>query len=78
MTISMWLKGQNFCSILWKEIIVEKCWLPTFSHFPTMFSKGHFLRGIKSSLCGKGLTRQKAKKLTNCHTSAVTLFTDLS
>ena len=26
----------------------RKCWLPAFSPFPTMFSKGHFLRVVKN------------------------------
>ena len=29
-----------------------KCWLQAFSPFPTMFSKGCVLRGIKSQLTG--------------------------
>ena len=28
-----------------------KCWLPAFSPFPTMFSKGYFLRVVKSRDC---------------------------
>ena len=28
-----------------------KCWLPAFSPFPTMFSKGFFLRVVKSRNC---------------------------
>ena len=34
----------------------RKCWLPAFSPFPTMFSKGFFPRGReKSSLCNEKL-----------------------
>ena len=29
----------------------EKCWLPAFSHFPTMFSKGFFPKVVKSRDC---------------------------
>ena len=29
----------------------RKCWLPAFSPFPTMFSRGFFLRGVKSRDC---------------------------
>ena len=29
----------------------RKCWLPTFSPFPTMFSKGFFPRVVKSRDC---------------------------
>ena len=29
----------------------RKCWLPAFSPFPTMFSKGFFLRVVKSQDC---------------------------
>ena len=29
----------------------RKCWLPAFSPFPTMFSKGFFFRVIKSWDC---------------------------
>ena len=29
----------------------RKCWLPAFSPFPTVFSKGFFLWGIKSRDC---------------------------
>ena len=29
----------------------EKCWLPAFSPFPTMFSKGFFFRVVKSRDC---------------------------
>ena len=29
----------------------RKCWLPAFSHFPTMFSKGSFSRVFKSRDC---------------------------
>ena len=29
----------------------RKCWLPAFSPFPTMFSKGDFLRVMKSWDC---------------------------
>ena len=33
-----------------------KCWLAAFSPFPTMLSKGYFLRVVKSrELCGKEL-----------------------
>ena len=33
----------------------RKCWLPAFSSFPTMFSKGFFLQCVKSRHCvGKG------------------------
>ena len=38
----------------WVENIVgkrRKCWLPAFSPFPTMFSKGYFLMVIKSQDC---------------------------
>ena len=37
---------------MWKR---RKCWLPAFSTFPAMFSKGFFPRVVKSVLCGKGL-----------------------
>ena len=33
------------------EKIVRKCWLPAFSPFPTLFSKGCFLRVVKSRDC---------------------------
>ena len=29
----------------------KNCWLPAFSPFPTMFSKGCSLKGIKSGHC---------------------------
>ena len=29
----------------------RNCWLPAFSPFPTMFSKGFFLRVVKSRDC---------------------------
>ena len=29
----------------------RKCWLPAFSPFPTMFSKGFFLRAVKCCDC---------------------------
>ena len=29
----------------------RKCWLPAFSPFPTMFSKGFFVRVVKSLDC---------------------------
>ena len=29
----------------------RKCWLPAFSPFPTFFSKGFFLRVVKSPDC---------------------------
>ena len=29
----------------------RKCWLPAFSCFPTIFSKGHILSRKKSGLC---------------------------
>ena len=29
----------------------RKCWLPAFSPFPTMFSKGIFLKAVKSRNC---------------------------
>ena len=32
---------------LWKR---RKCWLPAFSPFPTMFSKGLFFRVVKSRI----------------------------
>ena len=34
----------------------RKCWLPAFSPFPTVFSKGFLLKIFKSGLCGKGLS----------------------
>ena len=39
------MKGRKHCG-KWR-----KCWLPAFSSFPTMFSKGFFLRGVKSRDC---------------------------
>ena len=37
------------------ENFVRKCWLPPFSPFPTMFSKGYYLRVVKTMDClGKG------------------------
>ena len=35
----------------------RKCWLPTFFHFPTLFSKGLFLLEVcyYLGLCDKGL-----------------------
>ena len=30
------------------EYIVRKCWLPAFSPFPTLFSKGFFFKVVKS------------------------------
>ena len=38
-------KGRNHCG---KR---RKCWLPAFSSFPTMFSKGFFRRVLKSRDC---------------------------
>ena len=29
----------------------RKCWLPAFSPFPTMFSRGLFIRVVKSKAC---------------------------
>ena len=29
----------------------RKCWFPAFSPFPTLFSKGYFLKVIKSRDC---------------------------
>ena len=39
-------KGRKYCG---KR---RKCWLPAFSPFPTMFSKGLFPRVVKSRDCG--------------------------
>ena len=33
----------------------RKCWLPAFSPFPLMFSKGYFLRVVKNQNCDKEL-----------------------
>ena len=38
-------KSKKHC---WKK---RKCWLPAFSPFPTMFSKGFFLKVVKSCDC---------------------------
>ena len=34
-----------------QAVLGEKCGLPAFSPFPTMFSKGFFLKGVKSWDC---------------------------
>ena len=39
------MKGRKHC---WKS---RKCWLPAFSTFPTMFSKGILYRVVKSRDC---------------------------
>ena len=41
----------------------RKCWLPTFSPFPTMFSKGFFFRVVKSRYY---VERVKTKKNHFC------------
>ena len=33
----------------------KKCWLPAFSPFPRLFSKGIFFRVVKKGLFGKNL-----------------------
>ena len=38
-------KGRKYCG---KR---RKCWIPAFSPFPTIFSKGFFLRVVKSWDC---------------------------
>ena len=38
-------KGRKHCGKM------RSCWLPAFSPFPTMFSKGFFLRVVKSRDC---------------------------
>ena len=38
-------KDRKYC---WKK---RKCWFPGFSHFTTMFSKGFFLRVLKTRVC---------------------------
>ena len=50
-------RQQNVCTLK-KEILfgmgrkhfvkMRKCWLPAFSTFPTMFSKGFFFRAVQS------------------------------
>ena len=41
----------------------RKCWLPLFSPFPTMFSKGLFHGGrSKSGLCGKELKEMRTAR----------------
>ena len=51
-TSYMLLKALNLSFIgkktLWKR---RKCWLPAYSPFPTMLSKGFILNGIKSCHC---------------------------
>ena len=42
----------------------RKCWLPAFSPFPTMFSKGFFLRVVKCRDCGI-----KGKYIHSCQAS---------
>ena len=37
----------------------SKCWLPAFSPFPIMSSKGFFVRVVKSGDCGKELREEK-------------------
>ena len=39
------LNGRKCCG-KWR-----KCWLPAFSPFPTMFSKGFILRVVKTKEC---------------------------
>ena len=44
---------------------MRKCWLPAFSPFPTMFSKGIFPQGCqKSSLCVKWFNMNMAQLLS--------------
>ena len=38
----------NTYKTLWEQ---DKCWLPEFSSFPTMFSKGFFLREATGRQC---------------------------
>ena len=56
----------------------RKCWLSTFSPFPTMFLTGSFvMQGRqKSGLCGKELTpcRRLASKFLTCRNSKDTKF----
>ena len=41
----------------------RKCWLPAFSPFPTMFSRGSFLRAVKSRDCMlKGYGKEPVRK----------------
>ena len=51
----------------------KKCWLPAFFPFPIMFSKGLFLRIVKSRDCVvKGLTTTRFE--TQVPTFAVSFF----
>ena len=46
-------KKLKFVSVRVENIVGkgEKCWLPVFSPFPTMFSKGFFCGVVKSLDC---------------------------
>ena len=43
--LKLYRKGRNNCGER------SKCWLPAFSPFPTMFSKGFLHRGVKGQDC---------------------------
>ena len=43
----------------------SKCWLPAFSSFPTMFSKGYFLGVVKSRDCVKRFNRDEIFGVVN-------------
>ena len=56
--ITSYGKGGKHC---WER---RKCWLPAFSPFPTMFSKGFLYRAMKSHDCvGKSLSLPKQWKV---------------
>ena len=51
----------------------RKCWLPAFSHFPTMFSKGFFLKVIKSWDC-VGKSRHLKTRMTTLYQGLVSTW----
>ena len=62
------VKKKMKCILRWVEKNCgkrRKCWFPAFSPFPTMFSKGFYLRVIKM-MCGKELTLYKMAKVCTC------------
>ena len=52
----------------------RKCWLPAFSPFPTMFSKGYPFRVIKSQDCVVKDTLTLSETSSGFYVSAVQVF----
>ena len=69
----------NFCFNRVENFVRKRrnCWLPAFSPFPTMFSRGVFLRGVISRQCGKGLMTLTVSLRILCY-SGLSTFLPLS